>query len=71
MTVHEVTENERLKEVHHASGGEWGGILVDKAFEDLLRELFGTDVFNKFVKYATDDWLELGSLFEIKKKKCV
>ena len=68
VTVHEVNAFGGLKEVHQASGGEWGGILVDKAFEDLLRELFGAKVYDRFIKNATDDWLDLCRLFEVKKR---
>ena len=68
ITVHQVNASGGLKEVHKASGGGWGGTLVDKAFEDLLRELFGSNVYDKFVKKATDDWLDLRRLFEIRKR---
>ena len=68
VTIHEVNAFGGLKEVHQASSGELGGILVDKAFEDILRELFGTNVYENFVKEATDNWLELLSIFEVKKR---
>ena len=30
ITVHEVQQDGHLKELHHANGGAWGGIFVDK-----------------------------------------
>ncbi|XP_053391495.1 heat shock 70 kDa protein 12A-like [Mercenaria mercenaria] len=36
-TVHEVEADRRVKEIHAATGGGWGGIMVDKEFEMLNR----------------------------------
>ena len=68
ITVHEVTESGGLKEICVASGGGWGGILVDNAFKELLIELFGQDIYDTFVKSMTEDWLDLWRTFDSKKK---
>ena len=65
--MHEISETGGLKEVHAATGGGWGGMLVDQAFKALLVELFG-DVYDAFTKAETDDWLDLWRAFEVKKK---
>lgn len=36
ITVHERLVGERLREVHHACGGPWGGTMVDSNFLKLL-----------------------------------
>ena len=68
ITIHEVTSSGGLKEVHAASGGGWGGTLVDQAFEELLVDIVGRQIYSKFVKKETEDWLDLWRMFEVKKK---
>ena len=68
VTVHEVNASGGLKEMHKASGGGWGGILVDKAFEDVLVEILGRNVYDKFVRKETEDWLDFWRSFETKKR---
>lgn len=68
ITIHEITSSGSLKEIQAASGGGWGGILVDKAFEDLLIDILGKDVYGEFLKKETEDWIDLGRIFELKKK---
>ena len=63
-----MTSSGGLKEVHAASGGGWGGILVDKAFRRLLIDIVGKFVYPKFRKKETEDWLDLWRMFETKKK---
>ena len=54
--------------MHAASGGGWGGILVDEAFQELLQKLLGPKVYEQFMKEETEDWLEIWRTFELKKK---
>ena len=42
ITVHEVTSSGGLKEMYAATGGDWGGTYVDKAFR--YKRLFTVDV---------------------------
>ena len=63
-----MTSTGGLKEVHAASGGEWGGTLVDEAFKDLFCEIIGKERYRKFMKQETDDWIDLWRAFEVKKK---
>ncbi|XP_060600608.1 uncharacterized protein LOC132754036 [Ruditapes philippinarum] len=48
ITIHEVCENGKIKEVHAACGGDWGGTSVDKEFEAVILELVGTQLFQRF-----------------------
>ncbi|XP_069129241.1 heat shock 70 kDa protein 12A-like [Argopecten irradians] len=68
ITVHQVQELGTLREVCAASGGDWGGTMVDKEFERLLRNIFGQRVFRKFQRDHIDDFLEFFRTFEIKKR---
>ena len=70
ITVHQVTECGGLTEISSASGGGWGGVLVDRAFEDLLIGMFNKHVYDRFVKENTEDWIEFWRTFESKKKNC-
>ena len=65
-----MTESGGLKEIMSASGGGWGGVLVDQAFEDLLIGMFNKHVYDRFVKEKSEDWIELWRTFENKKKNC-
>lgn len=71
ITIHEVVEDGKLKELNYASGGAWGGTCVDKAFENFLRKLVDnekTHVYEKFQNEAKEDWVDLYREFEIKKR---
>ena len=68
ITVHQVTDSGGLKEITAASGGGWGGTLVDQAFKDLLINLFTKDVYERFVHDEGDDWIVMWRTFESKKK---
>ncbi|XP_053376516.1 heat shock 70 kDa protein 12B-like [Mercenaria mercenaria] len=68
ITVHEVQPTGTVKEIKAASGGGWGGTLVDKAFEELLIDIVGKNVYSEFKKDQTEDWLDLCRDFEIKKR---
>lgn len=41
ITIHEVVDTDKLKELNYASGGAWGGTRVDAAFEKFLRKCIG------------------------------
>ena len=63
-----MTESGGLKEIMSPSGGGWGGVLVDQAFEYLLIGMFSKPVYDRFVKENTEDWIDLWRTFENKKK---
>ena len=68
ITIHQIYPEGGLGEVHAATGGGWGGILVDTAFKDLIIDLVGQDIYEDFVKTETEDWMYLWRVFENKKK---
>jgi len=41
ITVHEVVRGDKLRELTIASGGDWGGTLVDRELEQFLEQVFG------------------------------
>ena len=68
ITIHQVKDHGRLKELHKATGGAWGGTKVDDAFRQLLVKIVTDDVFPVFQRDHTDDYLDLFREFEIKKR---
>lgn len=68
MTVHEVEQDGRLKELHQATGGRWGGTTVDREFYFLLMRIFGQKIIEKANKKYPNEMLELLMDFEIKKR---
>ncbi|XP_053372695.1 heat shock 70 kDa protein 12B-like [Mercenaria mercenaria] len=69
ITVHEVQSQYTLQEVRAANGGDWGGIMVDKAFEKFLCDLVGKTVFQAFKESETEDWIYMIREFENKKRE--
>ncbi|XP_060065908.1 heat shock 70 kDa protein 12B-like [Ylistrum balloti] len=70
ITVHQVEDGLQLREIHMANGGDWGGTMVDTEFEQLLANILGSDVFEKFKREHVSDLLELQRSFETK-KRCI
>ncbi|KAK3577257.1 hypothetical protein CHS0354_030542 [Potamilus streckersoni] len=68
ITVHEVMLGGKLKELHKASGGAWGGTQVDEAYKQFLIGLVGNPVFQRFCNEHKDDHLDMCRDFEVKKR---
>lgn len=68
VTVHEVKADGTLKELHKASGGDWGGIQVDKHYFYLYDKIFGKELMDIFKKDFKFDHLDMQRDFEIKKR---
>ncbi|CAG2213185.1 unnamed protein product [Mytilus edulis] len=64
ITIHQVAEDGTLKELHSASGGAWGGIKVDQAFEQLLIDIVEEDVYAEFQKRNASDHFDMGREFK-------
>ncbi|KAK3602775.1 hypothetical protein CHS0354_026322 [Potamilus streckersoni] len=69
ITVHKVHSDGTLRELHAASGGDWGGTKVDKAFYDLLVNIVGKSVMREVDRNDKSDYLDLFREFEVKKRK--
>uniref|UniRef100_A0A3Q0SKD0 Heat shock protein family A (Hsp70) member 12A.2 n=1 Tax=Amphilophus citrinellus TaxID=61819 RepID=A0A3Q0SKD0_AMPCI len=48
ITVHEVLDRGALKELHKASGNDFGGQTVDRKFKEFLKEIFGDSLWDKY-----------------------
>ena len=68
VTAHEIAEGDNIKEIYHATGGDYGGTKVDKEFEVLLEKIFGKVFIDEFRRSHPSDWLELTNDFENKKR---
>ena len=68
ITVHRVLDDGNLKEVHHASGGAWGGTKVDEGFENLIKDILGPNTISRFNEENTGDAVDMLREFETKKR---
>ena len=66
--MHEKLASGKLKEVHRASGGPWGGTFVDSEFVKLLSDIVGGPVMADFMRKEKFDYLELMRHFESVKR---
>lgn len=71
ITVHQLQENNTLAEIVPASGGEWGGTSVDKAYKQFLEDIFGENVLEifKIDPVTAIDYFEFWQTFEVKKRE--
>eukprot|EP00105_Crassostrea_gigas_P014864 XP_011431685.1 PREDICTED: heat shock 70 kDa protein 12B [Crassostrea gigas] len=69
MTVHEVKDGGKLHELSRASGGDWGGVLVDKNFKQMLIDIVGEEFMERFCHFNTADYIDLFRGFEMKKRQ--
>lgn len=49
ITVHQVVDSDKLREIDSASGGAWGGTMVDEAFKRFLIRLVGKKTLKSFM----------------------
>ncbi|KAH3833639.1 gamma-aminobutyric acid receptor subunit alpha-6-like isoform X2 [Dreissena polymorpha] len=68
ITIHQVCAGGNLKEIHRASGGDWGGTMVDEAFMDFLGMITDKKAVQRFKDESMEDYIELLRDFEIKKR---
>ncbi|KAK3099585.1 hypothetical protein FSP39_006557 [Pinctada imbricata] len=68
LTAHEIIERGGLKEIHQASGGNWGGTSVNQKFIEFLAKLLGDGAIERIRRNEPADWLEVIDNFE--QKKC-
>lgn len=69
MTAMEVVSDGSLKQLHRASGGDWGGNKVNDNFFQLLHDLFGRVIIQKCEDRYRSDFLDLQRDIELKKRK--
>ena len=68
ITVYQVMRNNKLKELHEATGGKWGGIEVDKQFIGILTDVLGKETMQRFAKECLYDLFDLLREFEVTKR---
>ena len=68
LTVHELDDAGKLKELYKATGGAWGSMGIDCQFEILLADIFGEKFMSNFIHTKPICWVELISQFEAKKR---
>ncbi|XP_062839620.1 heat shock 70 kDa protein 12B [Anolis carolinensis] len=69
LTVHQIEQPQgTLKELHKASGGPYGAVGVDLAFERLLCQIFGADFLSAFKAKRPAAWVDLTIAFEARKR---
>ncbi|KAL4229976.1 hypothetical protein ACF0H5_010365 [Mactra antiquata] len=68
ITVHQKLANGKLRELHTANGGYWGGTLVDRAFVSSLRDVLGKETLKRFEEECLCDVFDLLKEFEAAKR---
>uniref|UniRef100_A0A672GTE7 Heat shock 70 kDa protein 12B-like n=1 Tax=Salarias fasciatus TaxID=181472 RepID=A0A672GTE7_SALFA len=69
LTVHQIEQPQgTLKELYKASGGPYGAVGVDLAFEAMLCQIFGEDFIQSFKAKRPAAWVDLTIAFEARKR---
>ncbi|XP_059821843.1 heat shock 70 kDa protein 12B-like isoform X2 [Hypanus sabinus] len=69
LTVHEIEQPAgTLKELYKASGGPYGAVGVDLAFQEMLCQIFGCDLIEGFRLKRPAAWVDLMMAFEARKQ---
>ncbi|XP_072112901.1 heat shock 70 kDa protein 12B-like isoform X2 [Mobula birostris] len=69
LTVHEIEQPAgTLKELYKASGGPYGAVGVDLAFQEMLCQIFGCDLMEGFRLKRPAAWVDLMMAFEARKQ---
>ncbi|XP_072434247.1 heat shock 70 kDa protein 12B-like isoform X3 [Chiloscyllium punctatum] len=69
LTVHQIEQPQgTLKELYKASGGPYGAVGVDLAFEKMLGQIFGRDYIEHFKVKRPAAWVDLMISFEARKR---
>ncbi|XP_045158389.2 heat shock 70 kDa protein 12A-like [Mercenaria mercenaria] len=69
ICIHEVIEGDKVREIHRAIGDITGGNDVNISFEQLFVKLFGAPTWMKFKTEYMDEYVDLMSNFETKKRE--
>ncbi|KAM5192919.1 heat shock 70 kDa protein 12B [Mantella aurantiaca] len=69
LTVHQIEQPQgTLKELYKASGGPYGSVGVDLAFEKMLCKIFSEDFIRTFKVKRPAAWVDLMIAFEARKR---
>ena len=64
IVVHEKVTGGKIKEVHEANGGPWGGASVDEEYLQLLTSIYGEHVLRQFRLDYTHEYLDMMREFQ-------
>ncbi|KAK7097173.1 heat shock 70 kDa protein 12B-like [Littorina saxatilis] len=68
VVAHKIRKDGRVRELFRATGGAWGGTIIDRQFHTLMESIFGTEFIEAFCHEYSKDYVELLQDFEIKKR---
>ncbi|KAK3584377.1 hypothetical protein CHS0354_001304 [Potamilus streckersoni] len=68
IVAHKVRKDGKIRELYRATGGAWGGTIVDQQFVNLMYKIFGEDFITTFRNEYPKDFVELLQDFEVKKR---
>ncbi|XP_062577564.1 heat shock 70 kDa protein 12A-like [Saccostrea cucullata] len=68
IVAHKVRKDGKIRELFRATGGAWGGTVIDQQFINLLFRIFGEEFIKAFHSQFPKDYVELLQDFEIKKR---
>ena len=68
VAVHKQNERGIIEEILPSTGGPFGGISVDRAFEAFLESIFGREILDIFQNSYFEDFKELCDEFEMRKR---
>lgn len=68
IVAHKIRKDGRIRELFRATGGAWGGTMIDTQFLNLLNRVCGDDFIAAFRNEFPKDFVELIQDFEIKKR---
>lgn len=68
VAVHEILEENSLREIHRATGDSWGGNNVTENIINFFSDLVGEDIRDAFATNNRNEYLELLNDIERKKK---
>ena len=70
ITVHEVIDENCVKELHVVNGGEWGGTNINASCVAVLEKLWGEEFIEHLQKNVSSVWWKIEKDFEQLKKSC-
>ena len=68
IVAHKVRKDGKIRELFRATGGAWGGTVIDQKFINLLYSIFGEEFIKEFHSKFPKDYVELLQDFEIRKR---
>jgi len=67
ITCHKVVDDNKVKELHKPSGGEWGSTMIDASYTKILEDIFGEELVTPFRTEQPAKWVDIMDKFELSK----